>query len=328
MELDEHLFDKFTHIDNLIAKNTQVLERLERTLASMGLLTGATQPSSALNRLVQLEEEMQDRELKIVFFTYPATGVKATLAAGTTKLDFETGNIVATTGAVTKMSHSLQSSGKKFLRSFFVNSDASIKIKLDASDYILSEEEKDLVGTHQEFKTMEIVTSESTEIFVVCCTNSKAILQLIDKPSTVSGATRLVYADLVDTDGTGNYFETDQAIGVTPTLFLTVYPSLTKRFKITSVRYQMTPSAAETYELYLLEQSSADNVQNLADIVFDSDSAQTSGTSYMVLEGDASGKLPIEVNLADSAKLYFQLDWSGAPGNTTGYISVRGEKLV
>ena len=320
--------DKYTYIDNLIAKNTQVLERLEGTLASMGLLTGATQPSSALNRLVQLEEEMQDRDLKIVFFTYPATGTKATLVAGTTKLDFATGNIISTTGAVTKMSHSLQSAGKKSLRSFFVSSDTSIKIKLDASDYILVDEEKDIVATYQEFKTMEIVTSESTEIFVLCCTNPEAILQLTDKPSTISGATRLVYADLVDTDGTGNKFETDQPIGGTPTLYLTVYPALTKRFKITSVRYYMNPTAAETYELYLFEQASADNVQNLADVVFDSGAAQADSTSYAVIEGDASGKLPIEVNLADSAKLYYQLDWSGAPGNTPGYIVVRGEKLA
>jgi hypothetical protein len=41
----------------------------------------------------------------------------------------------------------------------------------------------------------------------------------------------------------------------------------------------------------------------------------------------AQYKLPRLVELATPGKLYFMLDWSGAPGVTPGFIKIRGRFL-
>jgi len=143
-----------------------------------------------------------------------------------------------------------------------------------------------------------------------------------------------------DLDGTGNYFETDQALGDTPTLYIALTTNTglpVYGLEITHLSYQMTPTAAETYTIYLFEAANADNLRNLSDIVFQSAAAQASATQY-IYHDSGSGSwpglttvdftLPQTCNLADEGKLYYLLDWTGAPGNTPGFIKVRGRLML
>lgn len=292
-----------------------------------------TRVDELLTELLQVQRERDDRELKIKFYTYPSTGVKATLAIGTTSLNFESGTITSPTDVVTHMKHNLQSDGKDFLRSFYVNTDKSVVVQLDGSDKIYIEEEKDAVGTYQQFKELKITTTESTTVFLLCCTNPEAILQLVDKPSLVSGGERMIYGSKIDTDGALEYFEGkfgggsggSDALGDTPVGYIQVYPTDVFKFRLETLRYYCNPTGGVTYNLYLFEQASAGDVQNLADIVFDSDAAQVDSESYIAVSGN---KLPIDVKLTDAGKLYYIIDWTGDPGTTPGYIEMRGRKLV
>lgn len=133
---------------------------------------------------------------------------------------------------------------------------------------------------------------------------------------------RVVTGEKVDTDGTGNYFETDQPLGAaTPTLYMEL-DSPASRLLLEEVRYMLDPTDSETYELYLLEGPEADAVTRKSKVVFDSGVGKTKGKMYIATMGQ--GKLPILCELDTRGRLYYMVDWSGTPGNTPGYIKVRG----
>lgn len=320
---EEQWLDKFTRTDELIIELTQAVERLVgEKIEPPFVPIGDTE--ALIRRLVELEELYLEREVEIKFFTYPDTGLAITLQPGTTKIDFWNGKVTDVDGNITDLSHSLQSDGKEWLRSIFIDTDQDILVSLDGSDWIPAKEQRDFQAPYMQFRTIEIVTTVATTFFMLVCTNPLAILSLRDKPSSIAGAPRLMDADKMDLDGTLNYFETDQPIGTTPSLYLVPVPASTTKFVIESVRYYMASANNRTYELYLLEASNADDIENLGDVVFDSDALQADATAYTVIGGDASGKLPMHVNLKDAGKLYYMIDWSDTPGNTKGYIKVRG----
>jgi len=167
---------------------------------------------------------------------------------------------------------------------------------------------------------------------------------MTEHPDSVRiGVNRLnlvVTGEHLDLAGTSNYFETDQALTTLPTLSMAVSSSTgvqVKKFLLEDVQYMMNPTAAETYQLYLLEDATADDVQQTTDIAFWSPAAQADSVNYRYNSAGyqaatgtaevAQYKLPRIVELATANKLYYMLDWSGAPGNTPGFIKIRGKLL-
>lgn len=292
------------------------MEIEEAILNILGKVDRQQQTIDTLLQLMQKEEET-----KPIVFSYPNDGTYASVDTGKIELDFGVGQI-NTIGTITKMLHSLDSEGKDTIKSFFIDVDKPVKLQFDDSPDTYLVRPGRHRANHLNFRKLEIITVESTNIMVLASTDPKALFEFEEQ------SRQMVYGSKVDTAGTSDYFETDQEIGDTPTLYIQMYPTTIKKFKINSIRYYMDCTNAVTYELYLLEQASADDVQNLVDVVFDSGALKADVTSYMNIEGDASGKLPIIVNLADAGKLYYQLDWSAAPGDTKGYIVVKGEKLL
>ena len=144
----------------------------------------------------------------------------------------------------------------------------------------------------------------------------------------VLGQAQLVYCKLLDAAGTGNYFETDEAMGATPTLYMSLVPSDVERFVLDEISYRMEAANAVTFQLYLLEDASADDLTQLSDVIFDSGAAQARNTTYNISPTGAHTTLvPRNVKLATAGKLYYMIDWSGAPGNTPGFIYIKGRKL-
>ena len=88
----------------------------------------------------------------------------------------------------------------------------------------------------------------------------------------------------------------------------------------------MNPANAVTYQLYLFEDASADDVQTRHDLIYDSGAAMAKGTVYK--EMPSQDQLPAIVRCATPGRIYYMLDWSAAPGDTTGYIVIRGKMLV
>jgi len=148
-------------------------------------------------------------------------------------------------------------------------------------------------------------------------------------PMAVSIATskRMFYAEIEEyTSGADNFFETDEAMGDLPTLSFVGAPAVL-HLRIHTIKFQISPTAAETYQLYLLERASANDEQQESDIIFDSGAGMVGGTIYTQVPGGSPAKLPIDVKLDDLGEIWYMTDWSGAPGASTGYIKVYGEVL-
>ena len=162
---------------NLIARQTQILDRLDVIEAAKG---------SVLEQLLVLAKEREKREVESVSYSYPKDGTYAELEEGKTELNFYTGKIVTSapdpgrTGlfdTVTKMYRSLQSEGKRWLRSYTINANKSIGLQLDGGDVELIEDGY-AIGRRLEFRVMTIVTSAATEFFAHTSTNPETTLEL------------------------------------------------------------------------------------------------------------------------------------------------------
>jgi len=136
---------------------------------------------------------------------------------------------------------------------------------------------------------------------------------------------RLVTGSIVDPAGTLNAFETDKLITDIPTQYIQLDPAV-RAFTLNSVRYLMTPTNAVTYELILLKGASLDDVESLSNIVWRSGAAMASGTPYKRCNNE--DELPIDVLLDDPGKLYYLQLWTGATGNTLGFVEVEGIELL
>lgn len=143
----------------------------------------------------------------------------------------------------------------------------------------------------------------------------------------IAASKRLFYAEIEEyTSGAPGYFETDQVWGTLPTLSFVGTPAV-RHVMIHTVKYQITPTAGETYQLWLLEGASDNDEQSEAEIIFASAAGQVGGTIYQWGAGGAPAKLPVLARLTTAGEIYYMIDWTGAPGNSSGYIRVYGEVL-
>ncbi len=146
---------------------------------------------------------------------------------------------------------------------------------------------------------------------------------------SIASGKRLFYAEIEEfTTGADNFFETDQDIigGTVPTLSFVGAPAV-QHIMIHEIRHQITPTAAETYRLWLFEAASANDEQMESEIIYDSGAGIAGSAIVKQVSGGSPAKLPTMARLTTGGTIYYALDWSGAPGNSTGYIKVIGEVL-
>ena len=318
--MDTNFIDKLTNMDELLKEILIAIRGQDISSKGMGV-----------SSLVTLAKEKQARELRIVFFTYPYDGTQVALSAGITEIDFQSGTVKDTSGAVTNLQHSLNSEAKDFLRSLYVNTDKPIKVQLDSGDIIFCDAEKDLQATYMEFTKLKITTTETTYLSLLACTNPEAILTLVDKASAISGGTRLVVgAKIEETGGAASSFNVEKTYMTDkPTQWIPLLGATTQKMRINTIRFYLSSADAATFQLWLLKHDThpvgADTEQARADMIYDSGAGLLNNTQYIVISG---GTLPIEVELGDTAKLYYMIDWNAAPGVTVGHIVVTGDKLA
>jgi len=128
----------------------------------------------------------------------------------------------------------------------------------------------------------------------------------------------------LDEDGTGNYFETSQAKTAQPTLNLnsSINPETIKSGRVKRIHFQLKPTNAVTYTLRLYSYN-IDGTTNPYELnsclIFESSSLRASDVEYDLNE------LDIPFMLASEDTMYYAIEWSGAPGDTLGFIQVSGE---
>ena len=129
-----------------------------------------------------------------------------------------------------------------------------------------------------------------------------------------------IYSAL-DEDGSGNKFETSQSKTDTPTLCLstTQIPKRLRGGKITRIQYRLKPTNAVTFILRLWRSSSVPDYECNQYLLYESPPLQASDEDYDRVDQN------IPFRLYYPGKLYYSIEWSGAPGNTCGFITVTGE---
>ena len=178
------IFDHFTRSDELLAEMIPLLQRINAGEITVNMPTGPEGEASIAD-LLELLQYQHKKNYEIHFFTYPNDGTKATLGVGDTTLDFKAGTIKDSTGNVTAMSNSLMKLQLDFLRSVAINTDEAVVVQLDTKDKILVKADNWFVGTYQQFTRIIITCTSVTNLFLLCCTNPEAIIEMIGE-STVS----------------------------------------------------------------------------------------------------------------------------------------------
>jgi len=145
-----------------------------------------------------------------------------------------------------------------------------------------------------------------------------------------------VYGRLIDETGTADLFETDHAVTDTPTQRIVLSRDC-KRFELTGLHHYMDVTNAVTGNLLLYEEAQANDVLSQMHLCYDSSSGLADGAHYIASTNGhlASGAavqandtpLPQTFNLERPGQVWFNQDWSGAPGDTLGYIVLIGREV-
>jgi len=144
---------------------------------------------------------------------------------------------------------------------------------------------------------------------------------------SIASSKRLFYAEIEEyVSGAPGYFETDQAWGTLPTLSFVGDPAVL-HIRIHTIKHQFTPDAAQTYKLWLLERASDVDEQSEADNINASEDAAAAGEIVCGVPGGSPAKLPVDAKLGTAGEIFYMIDWSAPPGNSSGYIKVYGEVL-
>lgn len=139
----------------------------------------------------------------------------------------------------------------------------------------------------------------------------------------------------VDTAGTIDLFETDHAVTDTPTEFILLSKPV-RKFELQEVRVYLNPTEAQTPELMLFEKDIADNDRSAARLAWRSGAALVDSATYVSVGNKTSTgaatqahahPLPVVLNLDVPGKVWYNIDWSAAPGDTKGAIRLLGREV-
>jgi hypothetical protein len=133
-------------------------------------------------------------------------------------------------------------------------------------------------------------------------------------------------------EGPYGFFSTSQDISTTPTRYLgdtypPEFPNL-KKGVLQRIHYWLKPTALETFTLRLWMGGAAlgslSAQQLLNSLIFESAAAKVGNTRYEEPNVLTGTYLKIPFTLLSKGKLYYSVQWTGAPGPTLGYVDVYG----
>jgi hypothetical protein len=125
--------------------------------------------------------------------------------------------------------------------------------------------------------------------------------------------------------GASAKFETNQNKTDTPTLALLDFRIMTgsvganlKAGLIHRIHFRLNPTNAVTYTLRIWQAAIAADYESNMNMLYESPAARADDTDYDVAE------LVIPFILANTGMIYYSVEWTGAPGITTGFLAVSG----
>ena len=113
-------------------------------------------------------------------------------------------------------------------------------------------------------------------------------------------------------------FNTDHAVTETPTQYLTTDPWFVQYGMILEIAYQINPTTAETYQIMLFEGKAGTKYDIASKMLYQSAALLVDDTYYLIQDRQ------VIFNLDEIGKIYYNTDWTGAAGVTSGLLRVSG----
>lgn len=157
--VDKHFIDKLTSLDNLLSE----------------LLSTHKNTFDAINAILELQQQNIFQTFNI---GYPQDGTTKSVGIGETVINFLTGRISLPSGEEVNLTHSLETYNQLIARSLYFYADKDVIIQLDDQDKIPIQKEATVSYTHQRFTKVDIITSETTSIYILASTHPEATLNL------------------------------------------------------------------------------------------------------------------------------------------------------
>jgi hypothetical protein len=125
----------------------------------------------------------------------------------------------------------------------------------------------------------------------------------------------------LDEAGAADYFETSQIKTDAPTLLLDASHPTMKSGIIHRIHYRLNPTNVATYILRLWHGTAANDYESNMQMLYESPPLQADDIDYDRAE------LIIPFRCSWPGAMYYSIEWTAAPGNTSGFIVVSGEKV-
>ena len=135
----------------------------------------------------------------------------------------------------------------------------------------------------------------------------------------------LVIGRLMDPTGIADLFETDHALTDTPTQRIVLSRDV-KKLNLQEIRAYMTPTNAVTCGFQLYGDAQADDYNSIMSCFFSSaNTVVAKDTHYVKTQRDST--MQVTGILNPPGQVYFNQDWSGAPGDTKGFLMIVGKEV-
>jgi len=135
----------------------------------------------------------------------------------------------------------------------------------------------------------------------------------------------LVIGRLMDQTGIADLFETEHGLTDTPTQRIILSRDV-KKLNLQELRAYMTPTNAVTCGLQFYGDAQADDYASIMSSFFSSaNNAIAKDTHYVKTQRDAA--MQVTGILNPPGQVYFNQDWSAAPGDTKGFVMIVGKEV-
>ena len=129
----------------------------------------------------------------------------------------------------------------------------------------------------------------------------------------------------VNDDSTTDFFEDDEPLGDGNAATHVFFTNVTNGYSliVNTIHYYFDPTNAVTPTMYLLADNQEVAEDELPTLIFQSEPGLVDSQLYLDT-GGGGVKLPTQTRLEAADAIWMKLDWTGAPGNTTAFITVEG----
>ena len=170
--VDATILDRLTSIDDLLAKNAELIAELLYELRKVGLKSPAVIETKEGQLVLAPTKASQLPSFEV---TYPSDGSFKTLQIGTTVIDFYTGVVTQPDSTTEHLSTPLKQYGYETIGAIFLEVSKAIKFHYDEHGLEQTSSEALVFHNRLNFRKLYITTTEATRISITTTTDPDAI---------------------------------------------------------------------------------------------------------------------------------------------------------